>query len=39
MKDDSGSNITADDVSQGSTRLAAKKGEFVEVKGRSFTKA
>jgi hypothetical protein len=38
LKDDSGSNIIANNVGDGPSRFTTKKGEYVEIAGCSFTK-
>jgi hypothetical protein len=38
-KDDTGSNIIANDLTEGPTRLTAKAGEYLEITGCDFTKA
>lgn len=39
LKDDSGSNIIANNVGAGATRVTVKKGEYLQVTGCDFTKA
>jgi hypothetical protein len=38
LKDDSGSNIIANDLAAGATRVTVKNGEYLEVKGCDFIK-
>lgn len=39
LKDDSGSNIIANNLGAGATRVTVKKGEYLQITGCDFTKA